>query len=479
MSLKKSAASGVKWTTVSSITTTALQFIQLAVLARLLSPEDFGLMAMVAVVIGFAAAYADMGISAAIIHRQDATREQLSSLYWLNLLAGLLVYLVVLAMTPAIVALYGEPRISRLMSWITLTFLITPLGTQFQLLLQKHLRFRRLALIEISAALVGASVAVVTARFGQGVFALIWGTLSSNATSTVLLLIVGLREWRPQWHFRSADLKGYLSFGCYQMGERSVNYFNSTLDQLLIGSLLGAQALGYYKLAWSLAIQPIGRINSILTRVAFPLFARIQNEPERLQKGFLLVLRMLSTVNAPLLLGLAAVAPVLIPVVFGTQWLPAVPLVQMLAFVTLLRSAGNPVGSLLLAKGRADLGFKWNGLLLVTQLPGVYLGAYLGDALGVAISLVILQLIYSVFNYLILIRTLIGPCLREYLLSMLPSLGLASVMGSGVLALSSWVAHVSSLVLVFLMLMGILFYVFLMWIFQREQMTVFKSLVMK
>lgn len=211
MSLKKFAASGVKWTTVSSITTTALQFIQLAVLARLLSPEDFGLMAMVAVVIGFAAAYADMGISAAIIHRQDATREQLSSLYWLNLLAGLLVYLVVLAMTPAIVALYGEPRISGLMPWITLTFLINPLGTQFQLLLQKSLCFRRLALIEISAALVGASVAVVTARFGQGVFALIWGTLSSNMTSTLLLLSVGLREWRPQWHFRYADLTGYLS----------------------------------------------------------------------------------------------------------------------------------------------------------------------------------------------------------------------------------------------------------------------------
>lgn len=479
MSLQKSAASGIKWTTVSSITTTALQFIQLAVLARLLSPEDFGLMAMVAVVIGFAAAYADMGISAAIIHRQDATREQLSSLYWLNLLAGLLVYLIVLAVTPAIVALYGEPRISELMPLITLTFLINPLGTQFQLLLQKNLRFRRLALIEISAALVGASVAVVTARFGQGVFALIWGTLSSNATSTVLLLIVGLREWRPQWHFRSVDLKGYLSFGCYQMGERSVNYFNSTLDQLLIGSLLGAQTLGYYKLAWSLAIQPIGRINSILTRVAFPLFARIQNEPERLQKGFLLVLRMLSIVNAPLLLGLAAVAPLLIAVVFGEQWIPAVPLVQVLAFVTLMRSMGNPVGSLLLAKGRADLGFKWNCLLLVTQLPGVYLGAYLGDALGVAVSLVILQLIYSIFNYLILIRTLIGPCLRDYSLSMLPALGLASAMGVAVLTISNTMIQVSILGLVLIISIGMLLFIFLMALFQREQIITFKSLVMK
>lgn len=224
-------------------------------------------------------------------------------------------------------------------------------------------------------------------------------------------------------------------------------------------------------------MQPIGRINPILTRVAFPLFARIQNEPERLQKGFLLVLRMLSTVNAPLLLGLSAVAPVLIPVVFGTQWLPAVPLVQVLAFVTLMRSIGNPVGSLLLAKGRADLGFKWNCLLLVTQLPGVYLGAYLWDALGVAISLVILQLIFSVFNYLVLIRTLIGPCLREYSLSILPSFGLAGVMGAGVLALSNWTAQVSISWLVLLILIGILFYVLLVLVFQHKQIAMFKLMV--
>lgn len=157
--------------------------------------------------------------------------------------------------------------------------------------------------------------------------------------------------------------------------------------------------------------------------------------------------------------------------------MPAVPLVQVLAFVTLMRSTGNPVGSLLLAKGRADLGFKWNCLLLVTQLPGVYLGAYFGDALGVAIALVILQLIYSVFNYLILIRTLIGPCLREYLLSMLPSLGLASIMGGGVLALSNWTAQVSISWLVLLVLTGILFYVLLVLIFQRRQIAIIKSMV--
>ena len=471
------AASGVKWTSTSSITIAVLQFVQLFVLARLLSPDEFGLMAMVGVTLGFAAAYADMGVSAAIIHRQDATQEQLSSLYWLNLLGSFYVYLLVITISPVIVAFYGEPRLNGMIPWVALSFIINPFGTQFQLLLQKNLHFRHLALIEISSALVGAGVAIGSALQGQGVFSLIWGTLSNNITSTLLLLTVGLREWRPQLHFHRADLKGFLSFGFYQMGERSVNYLNSTLDQLLIGSLLGAQALGYYRLAWNLAIQPVGRINPIVTRVVFPLFSRIQNEIQQLRKGYLLVLNMLSMVNAPLLLGLAAISPMLIPFVLGEQWKPAVPLVQVLAFVTLMRSMGNPVGSLLLAKGRADLGFKWNCIEMVTQLPGVYLGAYFGGALGVAISLVILQVLYTVLLYPMMIKLLIGPCLREYVMSMLPALVLASVMGVGVMTLS-WVAQVSIWVLGLLILFGMLLYSLLVLMFQRKQIEALKLMVL-
>lgn len=480
MSLKEAAISGVKWTTISSILITVFNFLQLAVLARLLSPADFGLMAMITVVIGFAANYADMGVSSAIIYRQDATKEQLSSLYWLSLLVGASVFLLFLATIPAIVAFYSEPQLAGLIPWLALSFIINPLGTQFRLLMQKNFRFHGLALIEISAALLGLTVAIITALLEQSVFALIWGNLSSDVVKNLLFLNIGLKEWRPKWHFRYIDLKGYLSFGFYQMGERSANYLNTVVDQLIIGSLIGAQALGYYKLAWGLAIQPVLRINPILTRVAFPLFARLQNEPEQLRKGFLLVIRTLSTVNAPLLLGLAAVAPVLIPVVFGEKWIPAVPLVQVLALVTLIRSLINPVGSLLLARGRADLGFKWNCILLITQLPSIYLvGAYFGDALSVAISLVILQLIYFLFNYIILIRTLIGSCLREYMLSIISPLGLASIMGSGVLAASTLITQFSVLTLFLLIMAGLLIFIFLVILFQRQQIIFLKALLKK
>jgi len=249
-SLRVRAASGITWTGTSALVTTVLHFLQLAVLARLLVPQDFGLMAMVMVAVGFAGAFADMGVSNAIIHRQDATREQLSSLYWLNMLAGAVVFVLVWAATPLIVTLYNEPRLVGLTSWVALIFPITAVGQQFEILLEKELHFKRLAVIETASATAGTAVAIATAVVGQGVFALVWGQLVNAGCKATMLAGTGFSAWRPRFRLRRDDLKGYTSFGLYQMGERSINYFNSRLDQLLIGALLGAQTLGYYHLAF-------------------------------------------------------------------------------------------------------------------------------------------------------------------------------------------------------------------------------------
>lgn len=437
MGLKEKTVSGVKWSGISMGAVTALQFATLAILARLLSPADFGLMGMIMVVIGFAQAFADMGISNAIIHRQDTTKDQLSSLYWLNILAGVILFCAVCASTPLVVGFYHEPRLTRLLYLTALVFLITPLGQQFQILLQKELKFDGLAKIEITTAVVNSTVTIGAAFAGLGVYSLIWGQLAGTTVKVALLCGIGWRKWRPSLHFAKQDLKGYVSFGLYQMGERSINYLNSNLDYLLIGSMLGARALGYYTLAYNLIIRPSTMINPVITKVAFPVFSLIQSETDKLRRGYLKVLQLLAMVNFPMMVGLAVVAPVAVPLIFGDQWLPSVILIQILTIVGLLRSTGNPVGSLLLAKGRADLGFKWNLGLTVTQIPGLYLGAKLGGAVGVAIAFSILMVFYSILNYLVLIRTLLGPCLREYLQSMWSALWMSGVMGCGVFAIGA------------------------------------------
>jgi lipopolysaccharide exporter len=478
MTLKRQAVSGVKWTAISMGTVTALQFVTTAVLARLLSPSDFGLMGMMMVVIGFAQAFSDMGISNAIIHRQEATRDQLSSLYWLNIIAGAVIFCGVCLGTPLVVGFYREPRLDNLLYLAALTFLITPFGQQFQILFQKELQFNRLAKIEIANSVIYSGVAVALAFSGFGVFALIWSVLASTTAKAVLLCGAGWHDWRPGFHFARQDLNGYLSFGIYQMGERTINYLNSNLDYLLIGSMLGAKELGYYTLAYNLIIKPSTIINPVITRVAFPVFSKVQDQTERLKRGYLKVLQLLATVNFPMMSGLAVVAPVAVPVVFGEQWLPSIILIQILTIVGLLRSTGNPVGSLLLAKGRADLGFKWNLGLTVTQIPGLYLGAKTGGAVGVAVAFSILQAVYSIFNYIVLIRTIIGPCLGEYVATMSPALGMSGLMAVAVFFIAGLLRTTPApIILIIQVLTGAVLFLGLMRCSQKTLLNEMKSLI--
>ncbi len=275
MSLKRAAIAGAKWTAISSSASALIQFGQLAILARLLQPSDFGLMAMVVLMLNFAEQYLDAGVSNAIIHRQEPSREQLSSLYWVNIIVGWLMFGAMVVSAPLAAALFHEPRLNSLVPLAALIFLIGPLGSQFQILLQKELRFRTRSIIEMTRIIVAGVISIGAAFAGYGVLSLVFGLLSGVTISTVLLVGIGWRQWRPGLRLRRADLEGFLSFGFYQLGERTLNYFASRTDQILIGAFLGAHVLGYYSLAWNLIVMPVKRINPVLTSVAFPLFATI------------------------------------------------------------------------------------------------------------------------------------------------------------------------------------------------------------
>lgn len=480
MSLREQTVSGVKWNAVSMIVVTGLQFARLIVLARLLTPSDFGLMGMIIVVVGFAQAFADMGISNAIIYRQDTTKRELSSLYWINIFAGVAVFGIVYAANPLIAIFFKEPRLKKLIYVAALTFIITPFGQQFQMLLQKELRFNRLAKIEIVGAFVNTATAILFALLGVGVFSIIFGQLAGAFAKVLLLVIYGLQDWRPELSFSGLGLKGYINFGLYQMGDRTINYFNTKIDHLLIGRMLGAESLGYYTMASNLIIKPYSIINPVITRVAFPVFSKVQNERERLKSGYLKVVQLLSMINFPIVIGLAAVSNIAVPVVFGGEWVPSVVLIQILAVVGLLRSINNPVGSLLLAKGRADLGFKWNLSLLITQVLGLYIGAKYGGTVGVASAYAILLFIYSSVGYFVLIKPMLGSCLRDYVASMWPSFWMSAVMGGIVFSAGIIFPNIGRLwVLIIQIILGSAIYLILMYYFKRGLFFELKDMILK
>lgn len=430
MSLKAKTLSGVKWTTVSTIIVTVVQLLQLSVLAHFLAPTDFGLMALVMVVIGFSQAFLDMGISNAIIHKQNITDDQLSTLYWLNVFAGFVLFILICAASPLISVFYKEPELTKLIILIGLTFLIQPFGQQFMVLWQKEMRFAEMSKIDVVTKVLSLVVSVVFAYLGYGVYALAYGTLAAVILQTILFVSMGLKKHRPQLLFRWGEVHEFVSFGAFQMGERTVNYFNSQIDVILIGKLLGTEALGVYNIAKQLIMRPAQIFNPIITKVTFPAMAKVQNDTTKLKQVYLQTINYLSSVNFPIYGMMIVLAPEIVFFLFGSKWMPSVPVVQILSLYGAVRSTGNPIGSLLLAKGRANLGFYWNLGLLFYVPVGIALASQWG-LLAVSWMLVALSVSVIIPGWYLLVRPLCGANLGEYSLQMVIPLVLSLVAGVG------------------------------------------------
>ncbi len=411
-SLRMQAVHGVKWTGVSTTSTTVLMYARLVVLARLLSPKDFGLMGMVMVIIGIGAAFADMGISNAIIWKQDVSSEQLSTLYWLNIIAGIVVFGAATAISPLVSVFFHEPRLVNLMFWAAFIFPVTAIGQQFQTLLQKELRFNTLALVEMVSAAVNAAVAITAAFLHQGVYSLIWGQLAASACAAFLFAFIGWREARPRFIFKPRNLDGMISFGLNQMGQRAVDIFATNVDYIMVGHFLGPRALGVYMLAWQLMIAPMSKVNPILTRVAFPVFARKQTDDGALRRGYVELSKMVAALAFPIIVLIGATAHVLVPAIFGPKWNAAIPLIEMFVLLGLLRSLSNLLWPMVLAKGRADIGFKLSVAVAAISTvafwfaaqSGVYVMAWAEVAVAALLFLVVLKVL----------RNLIGLEYRDY-----------------------------------------------------------------
>jgi O-antigen/teichoic acid export membrane protein len=420
MSLKKQAVGGVKWTSISAIISAIVQLLQVAILARFLGKKDFGLMAMALFVIGISQIFIGMGISNSIIHKQNVNKYQLSTLFWLNIFIGFAIFGVLFALSPAIADFYNAPELTGVLRWIALTFIIIPFGQQFETLLRKELRFKELSIRDIIGKLAGLIVAYILANYKFGVYSLVYSNLATAFISTILLVRYGLGDYRPMLIFsrRSLNGKGFFSFGLFQMGEQIVNYFNSQFDTLLIGKLLGMEALGIYNIAKTLAFKPYQIINPIITKVAFPLFAKVQHDVQKLQETYLKVIKILTTINGPIYAIIIILAKPLVYIFFGENWLAAVPFLQILSVSAFCNSIGNPVGALQLARGRADLGFYWN-LGLFAFLPfSIWVGSLYGLT-GVAYAITLAKIIIIIPAWRLFIFPLCQAPLRDYLLSII------------------------------------------------------------
>jgi O-antigen/teichoic acid export membrane protein len=434
LSLKKQTFSAVRWTSLAMIGKAALGFLQLAILARVLAPADFGLMALVVAVVGFSQIFTDMGVSNAIIHHQEISQEELSSLYWLNVSAGGILMLLLMAVSSPIASFFQEPLLQPLLVVVSVTFLISALGQQLIVIAEKNLQFTLLTKIELASSIAGFVTAVTWICFSPAVIAIVAGLIASSLTMTMLSWLFLAKGWAPQLRLKVIEIRHFLSFGGFTMADNFVNTFNRQADVFIGGRMLPIDALGFYSLPRNLSIKLAGVINPIVTRVGLPVMAKVQHDALFLKNVYLKTLRMTASVNFPLYLAVATFAPEIITLLFGDQWQESIPLLRIFALWGLLRSKGNPIGSLLYATGRADFSFKWNMTLFFITPPTIWFASQWGS-MGVALALLGVQVILYIPGWFFLVRPLCGATLWEYTLNLIIPLA-ASIIASVVAYLS-------------------------------------------
>jgi O-antigen/teichoic acid export membrane protein len=394
--LGTSVAVGTRWTGVGQVLVQVVRLGSSVVLARLLAPEAFGVMAMVLVVTTFLEVSKDLGTGAALVQRPRIDRSLPSSLFALNLGLGVVLMLGVIAVAPVVAAVYDDPQVVPVLRVTSLAVLVSSTAVVHQALLRRELRFARLAAVHVSNAVVTAAASIGLALLGLGVWALAWGLVAGTLAGAVAAWV--LSGWRPTALPRWADVRSIADFSLNLSGAQLATFLLFNLDKVIVGRFLGAATLGIYSIAQRVLMQPVSTATQALHDVLFAAMSRIQEDRAALADAYVRTGAGVALVVFPAVGGVAAVADVLVPTVLGERWVDAVPVLIALAPGIAVQSLITTTVTLYLVRGRTDLMLRW------TLVSGTVVAVawYLGRAWGLvgvatAFSLAVVLLAYPAF----------------------------------------------------------------------------------
>lgn len=340
------------------------------VLARLLTPKDFGLVGMVTAFTGVLTLFRDFGLSSAAIQRPTVTQEQLSTLFWINLLVGGVLAVLSVALAPFIAAFYHEPRLIGITDVLALGFLFNAAGVQHSALLQREMRFTALAVINTIGLIIGTAIAIGGARAGSGYWALVIMTVTMPLVSTVGFWIA--TAWIPGAPRRRSGIRSMVHFGGAITLNGLVAYIATNCDKILLGRFWGVDALGMYGRAYQLVNIPTDNLNQAAGEVAFSALSRLQDDPQRLKNYFLKGYSLVLALTVPITVACALFANDITLVLLGPKWIAGAPILRLLAPTILVFAIANPLFWLL-----SSLGLVKRSLKMSFVIAPVMVGSYL------------------------------------------------------------------------------------------------------
>lgn len=390
MTLKAKIVSGITWSALSRIAQEGVGLFTTFVLARLLSPDAFGLLGMVAVFTGFIAVFQNLGLGPSIVQDREISQEQLSGIFWLNLGFSVLLGLFTIGSAPFISRFYEEPAIIPIIMVLVVNFPVSALGMVPGALLSKRMAFKKIAFIQNTAMIAGSAAGITMAFMGLGVWALVLQQVISTLTRTLLQWITA--RWNPTWTLPYREIKKQLHFGINLQIGSLLNYGIRNVDDLLIGKFIGAAPLGVYQMAYRLMLWPLQKVSRVVGQVMFPALSAMQGDKERVKRAFLKATSSIALITFPMTLGMWVVARPAVYATLGEKWAGVIPIFRVLCILGLTQSLVTNTGWIFLSQGRTDVRLKLLIVLSILFITSFAIGINWG-VMGVAVCYTITSLL--------------------------------------------------------------------------------------
>lgn len=398
-SLKAQSAKGFAWDFSGNLLRQGSTFIISIFLARILTPTEFGLIGMAMVFITVSQVFIDVGFASALIQRQDNTNLTYSSIFYLNLVLGVLLTLLFFLIAPLIGAFYKNQQITELVRWLSLIFIFNSLDIVQITILKKELNFKILTLRIFIATLVGGILGVIAAFFGLGVYSLVIQSISTAIISTVLLWSTS--KWKPDLQFSMKEVKKLTGFSTYVFFDRILSSISNQLDVLAVGKALSPAMLGHYTRAVGLRNLVSSYSSASLTAVFFPVLSSLQNKDEEYRKVYFKVISVIAFLSYGITGVMCILGRDIVLFLFGDQWLPAVAIFQVLILMACNTPLNSMMVSAFMSKGKSKANF-WVGILrkIIRLIPIVilfYRGIY-----AFTVAIVIVSYFITILNVIFL-----------------------------------------------------------------------------
>jgi len=457
LTIREKTISGLSWSLIENISNKGINFIIGIILARLLSPNEFGLVGMITIFIAISQTFITSGLGLALIRKNDCTQKDYSTVFYFNTSLSILFYVLLFLTSRPIAAFFKEPQLTDLLKVLSLSLIFNALSMVQQTILTKEINFQKLTTISIIASVVSGAISIILAYKGFGVWSLVWKTVIYSFVTFIMLWI--LESWKPVLMFSFNSFREMFRFGYKLLLSTLIYTVYLNIYQLVIGKFFSAMNLGYYTRANQFQQLPSSNLSGIIQKVSLPVLVKFQDDKVKLKDTYKKMVQLTMFLTFSMMIGMAAVANPLIIFLIGEKWLPAVPYLQILCFVGILDPLHSLNLNILFVDGRSDLGLKLEIIKFILAIPFVVIGVLFG------IKYMLLgMIVYTIIAYLINSRwsgQIMNYPVIEQIRDVAPSFAIALTMGC-VVYISGFLFNVSpGIKLLLQMILGVVIVVFI------------------